>query len=197
LPESKTTGDSFLARLLRAFEVVLLDGEEGLASLRQQIEKIPLLFDAAGTPEEFLSWLAAWVAFDLRAELPVSNKRKLVAEIASLYRIRGTRAYLERILGLTLDASPLVVDTELPGLQIAKHSTIGENTYLGGGPPFLFQVILAFSSHDSHFVESQLRLARDVIDREKPAHTWYELKATFPREGTHPAEGGDTVLVPQ
>lgn len=127
------------------------------------------------------------------------RKRKLVAEIASLYRIRGTKTYLERILRLTLDALPLVVDAELPGLQIAKYSTVAEDTYLGGGPPFVFQVILAFSKNEERFVEQQSHLARELIEMEKPAHTWYELKATFPRlrVGRHSTIGVDTVLAPR
>ena len=157
------------------------------------------MFDPARTPEDFLSWLAGWLAFHLRAEIPLAKRRRLLTEMGILYRIRGTRAYLERILRLTLDALPLVSDSELPGLQIAKHSTVAENTYLGGGAPFVFRVTLGFSRRDPAFIESQTRLAREVIELEKPAHTRYELKLTFPRlrVGSHSTVGVDTVLAPQ
>ncbi|MFL6414856.1 MAG: phage tail protein, partial [Bryobacteraceae bacterium] len=164
-----------------------------------QVAKIPSLFDPAETPEEFLSWLGGWLGFHLRAELPVARRRRLLSEMGMLYRIRGTRAYLERILRLTLDALPLVSDIELPGLQIAKFSTVAENTFLGGGPPFAFRVTLAFSRRDPRFLEQQSRLAREVIELEKPAYTRYELLVTFPRfrVGSHSTVGVDTVLAEQ
>jgi len=118
--------------------------------------------------------------------------------MANLYRIRGTRAYLEEVLRVYLEALASVSDTDLPGLQVAARSTIGEDTYLGGGPPFLFQVTLAFTRHDPAFVEQQTQLARDVIEVEKPAHAWYKLVVIFPRLrlGVHSTVGVDTVLAP-
>jgi phage tail-like protein len=196
LDDSQESGrDLFLRRFLLAFEHVLLGPGKGRA-LEEQIARIPLLFDADSTPEEFLPWLASWVALGLRAELDLARRRKLVAQIAHLYRIRGTRTYLEQLLKLYLEALPSVIDAELPALQIARHSTVGEDTYLGGGQAFLFQVTLAFARRDTQYVESQRRLAREVIDLEKPAHTWYDLKVVFPsfQVAGSSTVGVDTVL---
>ncbi|MBV9301597.1 MAG: hypothetical protein JOY62_01135 [Acidobacteriaceae bacterium] len=188
----------FLGVFLRAFERVLLDGEEEFTSLDEQVDRIPLLFDPQSTPEGFLNWLAGWIALSFQAGLNPQKRRRLLARMASLYRIRGTRAYLEEVLRLQLDALPSVSDTDLPGFQIRAHSTVGDDTYLGGGPPFLFQVTLAFTHQDRAFVEQQSRLARDVIEREKPAHAWYKVTVIFPRlrVGIHSTIGVDTVLAP-
>jgi len=187
----------FLSRYLLAFEQILL-GRGEIPSLEEEIARIPVLFDAQETPEAFLGWLAGWVALTLRAELSLPRKRKLLACIASLYRIRGTRAYLETLLKLHLDALPSVIDADLPALQITRHSTVGQDTYLGGGQAFLFQVTLAFARRDEVFVAAQQRLARDVIEMERPVHTWYELKLIFPRlqVGDQSTLGVDTVLAP-
>jgi phage tail-like protein len=201
----------FLSQFLLAFERVLLsqtsDTHRALSQdqpagdiepLEDEIAGIHLLFDADRTPERFLNWLAGWVALSLRSDLSVSRKRRVVANIAHLYRIRGTRRYLEEVLKLYLDAWPSVIDEDLPAMQIARHSTIGSDSYLGGGPSFLFQVQLAFSRKETDFVEGQLQLAREVIELERPAHTCYELKAIFPRLqlGVQSTVGVDTVLTP-
>jgi phage tail-like protein len=179
--DDERRADKFLRPYLQAFEQVLLDTEKDFPSLQQEVEDIPRLFDAEDTPERFLSWLAGWIALTLHPELIVSRRRRLIGEMAKLYRIRGTREYLQIILKLQLDAEPAVSDMDLPGLQIADHSTVGVDTYLGGGPPFLFHVNLALPRRDEGFAERQARLARDLLDMEKPAHTWYKLTWTYPR----------------
>lgn len=197
-------GRLFLRDFLSAFERLLLSsgGAHRPAvdpePLEDEIARIPALFDAERAPEQFLNWLAGWVALRLRADLSVDRKRRLVANIARLYRIRGTRRYLEEVLKLYLDALPSVTDQDLPALQITDHSTVGADTYLGGGPAFLFQVKLAFSRDDGAFVEQQRQLAREIIDLERPAHTWYDLKVIFPRMqlGVQSTVGVDTVLAP-
>jgi phage tail-like protein len=197
-------GAQFLNQFLDAFERVMLSGqgdaprEAAPEPLEEKIARIHLLFDAESTPEEFLHWLAGWVALALRSDLSPSRQRRLLANIAHLYRIRGTRRYLEEILKLHLDALPSVTDEDLPSLQIARHSTVGTDTYLGGGPSFLFQVKLAFSQKENDFTARQRQLAREVIELERPAHTWYELRVIFPRMqlGVHSTVGVDTVLAP-
>jgi phage tail-like protein len=188
---------NFLSRYLLAFEQVLLGGGKTL-SLEEEIAGIPTLLSAETTTEEFLPWLASWLALSLRAELSLPRKRRLLANIVALYRIRGTRIYLELLLKLFLEALPSVIDADLPALQIATHSTVGQDTYLGGGQAFLFQVTLAFSRRDQAWVEAQRRLAIQVIDIEKPAHAWYELKVIFPRFqiSEQSTVGVDTLLAP-
>ena len=198
-------GSQFLRQFLRPFEQVLLAAPggtgngragAGIRPLADAIAQIHLLFDAESAPEAFLPWLASWVALALRSDLSQPRQRKLLANTARLYPIRGTRRYLEEILKLYLDALPSVTDEDFPLLQIAVHSTVGVDTYLGGGPPFLFQVSLAFSQRDNDFVARQRQLAREVIELERPAHTWYELQVIFPKLqlGVYSTVGVDTVL---
>ena len=194
-------GGQFLGQFLEPFEHVMLFGAGTAAhieSLEDEIARIDLLFDADNTPEEFLNWLASWVALALRSDLSLARQRRLVANVAHLYRIRGTRRYLEEILKLHLDALPSVTDQDRPSLQIVNHSTVGVDTYLGGGPSFVFQVTLAFSQKEDEFTARQRQLARDVIELERPAHTWYELRVIFPRLqiGVQSTVGVDTVLAP-
>ena len=103
------------ADFLRAFEAVLLQGipddqdrntPEPLG-LERLIDKLSTYFVAgerrrpldAKTPEEFLPWLASWLAFSMRADLPASARRDFVHNLTVLYRWRGTQENLKRVLG--------------------------------------------------------------------------------------------------
>lgn len=199
----------FLGQFLLAFEKVLLGLEEdaaaviedgnadtGIEGLGQKIARIHQIFDPQETPEEFLPWLAGWAALSVRSDLSSARKRNLVAHIIPLYRIRGTRKYLEELLTLCVDAVVRVSDTELPALQVGVHSTIDSDTYLAGGPPYFFKVTLFAPRLNARQVEAQCQIARAVIELGKPAHTDYELVVISPsmQLNVHSTVGVDTVL---
>src|SRR5215510_10263914 len=83
----------FLGRFLLAFEHLLtgLDGAETTDGLQETIAGISSLFDPRETREEFIPWLASWVALGLRADWTVAQKRDFLAKIVPLYRRRGTK----------------------------------------------------------------------------------------------------------
>jgi len=173
-------------------------------SIEDEVADLHLLFEPDHTPEPFLAWLAGWAALSLEASVRLEKRRELVANIIPLYRIRGTKAYLEKLLELHLEAGAEVAveDEELPHLQVGRHSTVGKDCYLGGGAPHFFRVALELPERvelrepDWHRMESQCQLARRVIDLAKPAHTLYELKIESHKMqvGVHSTVGVDTVL---
>jgi phage tail-like protein len=194
----------FLNDFLLAFEDVLLGRKHAgaqprmeLQGLEERIDNLHLLFDAWKTPSEFLDWLAGWAALSLNAGLSERQKRELVANIIQLYRIRGTRRYLERLLGIFLGGKSIVDDHAYPGLQIRDCSTVAKDTYLGGSSPHYFRVRIAVSTEEYGAIEQRRRLAREVIERAKPAHTYYDLEIVTPRfqVGVHSRVGLDTFLV--
>src|ERR1700754_2370017 len=94
----------FLKEYLSAFEKLLLDRIDGVKiprvneeakprrqkeltplenpqshGLEKLIDAIPDLFDPLSTPEDFLPWLASWVALSLRADLDVGEQRNFIA----------------------------------------------------------------------------------------------------------------------
>jgi len=190
-------GPDLLDHFLLAFETILLGSEAEpspknknkekkpaknreeatpkILGLEQKIARLHELFNPEATPEKFLPWLASWVALDLRADLPLPRRRKLLANIVPLYEIRGTKKYVEELLKLHCDAVVAVDDRELPRFQIAAHSTLGKDTYVDGGPPYFFRVRLELSATERE-VEIQSHLAREVIELAKPAHTVYALE---------------------
>jgi phage tail-like protein len=197
----------FLAQFLRAFERILFgyresDGEPSSLNslldlgLEQEIVNIPSLFDPWETPEDFLPWLAGWAALSFHPELSVERRRKLLANIIPLYRIRGTRRYIEEVLTLCVDAFVVVTDHEVPAFQLQLHSTIGEDTYIGGGPPHRFMIRLIAPKFDEAQKALQASIAHAALSLAKPAHTFYELDSVSPymQVGVNSSIGVDTVL---
>ena len=202
---------SFLALYLRAFERILFGGavlksedsaedpsEAIEPGLEEEIAQIPSLFDPWETPEEFLPWLANWAALSFHPDLSVERRRSLLAHIIPLYRIRGTRKYIEEVLSLCLDTFVLVTDADIPGFQVGHHSTIGVDTYIDGGPPHFFTVRLIAPKLNDYQKEAQMSVAHAMLSLAKPAHTSYDLALVSPRMqvGVHSAVGVDTVLSP-
>jgi phage tail-like protein len=203
---------SFTEQFLIPFERLLLDFDwkatDAVAHnaevtihdhpLEKKISDLHILFDPERTPEEFLSWLAGWAALSFQPALSVRKRRRLLACIIPLYRIRGTRRYLEQILSLCLDAHASVEEAPLPALQIGTHSTVGADTRLSGGPPHFFTVNISAPKLSADQIEAQCRLAKSLIELAKPAHTWYELAITSAelQIGVHSVIGVDTILAP-
>lgn len=206
---------SFIGAFLSAFESVLLgtpddspsgqpkaeemeESRDDIPALKETVARLHALFDPNRTPEEFLPWLASWTALTLRADLSSERKRKLIARMIPLYRIRGTRKYVEELLALHLEAMPAVTDFEIPTLEIGSHSMVGDDTCLGGGPPHFFRVILVAPLLQDEALEAQCAMARSVIELAKPAHTYYELEVASPHleVGVRSRLGLDTVLSP-
>ena len=182
---------------LSAFESTLFgsgSGEESDAgrpaqkSLQRLIEDIPALFDPEEAPSEFLPWLAQWAAVTLHEGIPESRRRRLIYQMIPLYSIRGTKAYLTRVLQLYTGAKAAIEEDDLPGMQVGIRSTVGHDSRLGQDP-FQFHVFLdLLSVPDAHgHLPGVLELANMVINMAKPAHTHYKL--------VHNLKGADRGLV--
>lgn len=199
-----------LRRFLSVFEAVLLGQEEGtkasakagarrehsVESLAKKIARLYLLFDPRETPEKFLPWLAGWAALSMNANLTPARQRKLIGNIIPLYRIRGTRAYMEQLLELCVDAGTSVSEEEIPALQVGVRCTLGKDTFVSGGPPHFFRVTMIASHMGALEVQAQRQIAYEVIELAKPAHTVYDFVVVSPRlqVGVHSTVGVDTVL---
>jgi P2-related tail formation protein len=133
--------------------------------LEQVIEALPRLLDPADTPPDFLPWLAGCVGLALGADLDDTRRRALLARIVPLYRYRGTATGLRTMLDLFLG----------PGRR-----TIG----IDDGPdqpPHWFEVCFGLPDDVLHGERVRVRrVARTVIEREKPAHTRYRLRLIAP-----------------
>jgi phage tail-like protein len=134
--------------------------------LEEVIDNIHLYFNPQQTPEDFLPWLAGWVALSLRDDWEVKVKREFIQQIVLLYRQRGTQQGLIKILGLYLEKSGV-------------GTTVDVFDEFDNFPNY-FQVQLTLKDRDPDKYWRQAKIAKAIIDREKPAQTFYTLKILVP-----------------
>lgn len=195
--------DPFLGRFLLAFEQVLT-GLPGLPGrepepphgLEEIIAAIATLFDPKETREEFLPWLASWVALGLRADWTEAQKRDFLANIVPLYRRRGTKENLAELLRIYTGLSPVITGALETDFQIGVHSTIGVDTQIGGSAPHFFHVSVTMPNPDPATLQRQSQIATALIDLQKPAHTDYTLEILHDtmQIGVRSTIGVDTLL---
>jgi hypothetical protein len=169
----------------------------GRHSLEERIAGLPLLAVPWGKTPQFLEWLGAWVALSDRVELAPHKKADLIANALRLYAFRGTKRYVEEMLGYYQFPGAAVDEPDFPSMQIGRVSTVGRDTYLGGAPAHFFRVTLVMPRSPQDEYNRLLSLAAAVIDLSKPAHTWYDLRIIAPamQIGMHSTIGADTLLI--
>ena len=166
--------DTFLGQYLSAFEKLLLGRNDEtppathLNGLEETIDAIALYFDPNQTPREFLSWLAGWAALSLRADLDEATQRSFIAQIIQLYRRRGTKDNLVKLLTIFTGIEPTVDEDAKPSAADAPDDSA-----------YFFKVSILMASPQPDEVNRQRAIARSLIEMEKPAYTYYELEMNF------------------
>ena len=181
-------GVTFVGRFLLAFERILHGlGDSAQPGLEEIIERAHTYFDPVPdkpdtlrAPEEFLPWLASWVAVSLREDWEPEEKRRFISEIVPAYRMRGTKAGLKRILEAYTGRLPVTI-TE------PEHKDY---------QPHYFKVEVFLGVRDPDLLKRKEQIAKAIIDQEKPAHSYYALETLVPtlRIGYHSKVGMDTLL---
>ena len=154
--------EPFAGRFLLAFETVLSGtGGTGGPGLETTISGLADYFDPVTTRADFLPWLAGWVTLSLRADWDEQTQRGFIEQIVPLYRLRGTKAGLLRMLALYTKEPVEIYDTF-------------------DDLPYFFEVRLTLSEADPVLLQTKQQIARAIIDQEKPAHTLYALQVAVP-----------------
>jgi phage tail-like protein len=116
---SMYASDDFAQRFTAGLDTVL-------AAVISTLDNLPAYLDARLAPDDFLEWLASWVAAGIDPDWPVELKRAVVRHAVELHRWQGTARGLVDRLWLCLGVHAEVVDgagaiwsatpdTELPG----------------------------------------------------------------------------------
>jgi phage tail-like protein len=102
------------------------DGAE-YSPIKDVIDELPKLFKSWSTRPEFLPWLASWVALDLEPTWTEYQKRKLITEIVSIYRLRGLEAGLHAYLDIYVQtpARPRIAIDDGSALVCARFKEDG------------------------------------------------------------------------
>lgn len=167
----------FLGRFLRAFERILSEAtpEDNQPALETIIERSHTYFkpvisgeDVQQAPSEFLPWLANWVALTLREDLAEAQQRQFIREIVPLYRLRGTKLGLQKILQIYLGENVSI-------------TIYDDGQDFGFSPPaHFFQVAISLNDRDLNELRRRQAIASAIIEQEKPAHTFYGLQIRVP-----------------
>jgi phage tail-like protein len=175
LPALFQQDSAFTGQFLLAFERILtglhpLDADDSIpqqSGLEEILDRIHTYFipgsgiaDGQRAPKDFLPWLASWVALSLREDWEEEEKRRFISRIAPLYQYRGT----------------------LRGLKELLQTYTGEaaTIYECDQPPHYFQVEMTLSEPTPERLRRKEKIARAIIDQEKPAHTFYALRVLIP-----------------
>jgi phage tail-like protein len=142
--------------------------------LEQILSRVSTFFDplnpaGAEAPEDFLPWLAGWVATSVEDGWSVATKRAFISKIAQIYKTRGTATGLRVIL-------------DLHGLNPTVHDHDDDATppyFTESSSPYLFAVTVTIASITAADVAKRLRQATAIIDQWKPAHAYYTLDHTL------------------
>ncbi len=143
--------------------------ESRVYALEEVIANLSSYFNPQTTPAEFLPWLADWVALSLRDNWTEKTRRKFIQHMVKLYRDRGTKRGLERLLELYVN----------PDLDLSKSEPDINNVkiYEFLNIDHYFQVEVQLASPLG--LEEQKLIITSIINQEKPAHTFYRVKLLF------------------
>ncbi|NUM33976.1 MAG: hypothetical protein HUU50_05500 [Candidatus Brocadiae bacterium] len=158
-------------------------------SEREFARYFPLRIPFESWLEEFLSWLAGWMALSLQEHWSIQKKREVISKIIPLYRMRGTRRGLEKYLKI-YTGEQVVITEPLSAFQLEKNSVVGGDSAIEGSPYF-FIVDLKLPRMAASDMKMTIRTVEKIIDTEKPAHTVYKLNVISPT--VHIGEEGTTI----
>lgn len=137
--------NEFLNRYLLIFESIW-------EPLEQREDYIEMYFDPRTCPVSFLPWLANWLGMSLNQRWPEARRRHLLSQALELYRWRGTRHGLTRMIEVCTGLTPEIVEDP--------------------GEPFLFRVRVPAPSDGA----VDWALIETLVITHKPAHAGYILE---------------------
>ena len=174
--------DLFLRRFLMIFESVLRPIEE-------MVDILPAYTEPEHTPDDFLPWLAQWVATALDSSWPLARQRALIANSVEIYRWRGTSYGLKLHIRTYTGIEPLIQECR-GGFVLGTDNRLGWTTLLTAAPVNQLLFVVTVPVVDPRDVDPQV--LRQIIEESKPAHTTYRLRlgrATVPSQSTQPRGG--------
>jgi len=137
--------NDFLGHYLQIFEAIW-------EPLERRQDHIAMYFDPQTCPSSMLPWFAGWFGLTLDLHWPEEHQRGLLFETIELYRWRGTRYGLARMIEVCTGLKPEI--TDLPE------------------EPFVFRVRVSLPDRNP----TMLSYLDELIRAHKPAHTGYLLE---------------------
>lgn len=102
--------------------------DEALAPVLATIDNLEAIIDPALTPADFLPWLASWVGLVLDENWSQQQQRRMISQTVELYRLRGTRRGIVRLVSL-------YVGVEEAAVEVADTGGVAWSVEPGGTLP--------------------------------------------------------------
>lgn len=169
---------AFVGQFLRAFQTLFDDLEDTIGQRLDYLKPHPLGDNPGQAPAEFLPWLAKWVVLTIREDWDEPTRRNFIRRIVPLYRQRGTKDGLIRILKIYLgqQSQPIIFDNRTRG----THARETHPGFAYDPPAHFFQVQIRLNDTNPEIVWRKQRIIRAIINEEKPAQTFYALQILLP-----------------
>jgi phage tail-like protein len=137
------------------FRRMLLIFETVWEALEQRQDFIEMYFDPRTCPASFLRWLASWFDVTIDPHWPEARTRALLLELIQLYRWRGTRYGLTRMLEVCAGVTPEIT--------------------VSASSPFVVKISVQLPSKGGDHGPSE-QFIEDLVKAHKPAHVGYVLE---------------------
>lgn len=121
--------NNFFERFVGIYQSMYMD-------MNNKIENIPILFSPSKVDKKFLYWLADWFSLKDAAIWGEDRLRNVLREIVNLYKLKGTRGTISRIVELYTGYTPYIIEKhDIEETELYDHMTkdidelYGENVY--------------------------------------------------------------------
>ncbi|GAA3405702.1 phage tail protein [Paenibacillus hodogayensis] len=154
-------GSGFLERFLAIFGTFFDEMEE-------KIDKISSSLDPDSVSGSYLKWLSGWLALDVADGWEEERVRALMTQAPELYKLRGTRQGLARMLHIYTGVEPYIVEHhQLKHMQeTSELKSMFSRLY--GDNPYGFCVMMP---PECVRTDKQRLMVERIIADQKPAYT--------------------------
>lgn len=163
--QEDAVSSDFLDRFLAIFETFFNNFDE-------EINSIPRYFDIKAMDGDFLRWLSTWVGIPEDQDWDEEILRRYLENSPEIYRKRGTRQGLEKIIEIFTGKKPFIV--EYPQIRYMKDhpemSALMEKLYTKD--PNSFVVLMKKECFKTRRMALQIER---LLEEEKPAFTEAQL----------------------
>ncbi|QJD84383.1 phage tail protein [Cohnella herbarum] len=163
--QEEESSQDFLARYLSLFGT-LFD------SVEEQIDGMSKQFDRERVNGRQLRWLGSWLGLDSDEHWRDDTIRRLIRAAPELYRYRGTRRGIEKLVETFTGTAPIIVEPfQFKAMrENAEMRWLTDRLYSDN--PFTFTVLLDQRQASS---DKERVLLRGLIEEHKPAYTEVRL----------------------
>ncbi|MEU0695651.1 phage tail protein [Streptomyces niveus] len=153
----------FLRRFLAALDEVL-------APVLLTLDNVPAYLDHRTAPDDFLDWLASWVAVEPHEDSPTDHRRTAVRGAVARHARRGTLGGLAEAVRLETGTEPEIAESGGTAWSTSPNTPLP-----GSAVPWVTIRVRAAEGRPLDRVRLE-----ELIDTEVPAHVGFSLELLPP-----------------